>query len=316
MKSDDIDRLRGIAPGTGRPPELFTAAEREALFAAAIAERSDRRRSDRRPGPARHPVRTWAARLVPLAVVAAAGAAVAVIAFGPGATNGPGAANPRRAAAGHRHPAAAPQIRTAAYVQGRAVAALANQDTGTLRVTTTYSNGVSRDIQDLGSGATRTTFTAPDGTIQEDDAATGTGDSATTTIVDYAVRAWWTIRNEGGSDLTGSTGPSLRQQLAGGALAIVGDDTVDGQRAIHLRYTSRTFTVNGKKYGVDTSDVWVSASTFLPIRETGTDGRWTATMTWSPQPPTHAELTPVPPAGFAHRHGPPPSLLQTGGGLG
>jgi hypothetical protein len=54
---------------------------------------------------------------------------------------------------------------------------------------------------------------------------------------------------------------------------------------------------------VDTSDVWVSASMFLPIRETGINGQWTATMTWSSQPPAPADLTSVPPAGFTHRHG-------------
>ena len=110
------------------------------------------------------------------------------------------------------------------------------------------------------------------------------------------------------SDLTDSTGPSLRQQLAGGALVIVGDDAVDGQPAIDLRYTSRDFTVNGKGYAVDTSDVWVSASTFLPIRETGINGNWTATMTWSSQPPAPADLTAVPPAGFTHRDSAPPSV--------
>jgi hypothetical protein len=75
--------------------------------------------------------------------------------------------------------------------------------------------------------------------------------------------------------------------------------------------------VNGKGYATDTSDVWVSASTFLPIRATGIKGhQWTATMTWSSQPPAPADLTPVPPAGFTHRDGPPPSVPAAGGGLG
>jgi hypothetical protein len=33
------------------------------------------------------------------------------------------------------------------------------------------------------------------------------------------------------------------------------------------------------------------ASTFVPIRETGINGQWTATMTWSSQPPAPADLT-------------------------
>ena len=109
--------------------------------------------------------------------------------------------NPGHAAAGSGHAAgsrhaAAPQIRTAAYVKSRAVAALAGETRGTLRVTTTYPSGVSRNIQDLASGAIRSTFSAPDGAILEDDSSTGTGATATTTIVDYTVRAWWTNKDD------------------------------------------------------------------------------------------------------------------------
>jgi hypothetical protein len=309
MKPDDLDLLRGIAPEEDRTPPLFTAPEREALFAAAIAQPREGR-----PAPARHPVRTWAYRLAPVAAAGTA-AAVAVIASGgaPGAArHSPAAAHPTA----RPHRPAAPPVRTVAYIKRHAAAAIAAEDSGTLRVTTTYPDGVSRDIEDLSSGASRYTFTAPDGTVQEDDSFTGTSDTATTTIVDYAVRAWWTFKNSGGPDDADRSGPSFRQSLAAGALAIVGDDTVDGQAAIHLRYTSRTFKVNGQGYAVDTSDVWVNATSFLPIRETGIGGQWTAEMTWSSQPPTAAQVTAVPPAGFTHRDGPPPSLLQTGGGLG
>jgi hypothetical protein len=98
----------------------------------------------------------------------------------------------------------------------------------------------------------------------------------------------------------------LRDFLQEGIAVIAGDDIVDGQQAIHIHFPSTVFTRDGKQYAVSTSDIWVSAATFLPVRVVGTNGAWTEDLTWSQQPPTPAEVTAVPPAGFTHLDEPPP----------
>lgn len=305
MKTDDLNRLRAIAPERDGTPALFTAAEREALFAATISGARDSR-----PRSGRRPVRTWACRLAPLAVIGTA-AAVAIVTSG----GMPGAANQGHLAVGPHRPAA-PQTHPVAYVTRQVRAALASETSGTLRVRITNKQGDAwTEMEDLGSGATRmTTYNAADGAILQDESSTG-GAHATSTFVDYTIRSWWTTNSGGGSVLAYVTDPqTLRRNLAAGVLVVAGNDTVNGQPAIHLHYPSSVFTENGRQYAVSNTDIWVSATTFLPVREIGIDGFWAGALSWSSQPPTRAEITVVPPAGFTHLDAPPPP--PAGGGVG
>jgi hypothetical protein len=318
VKTDDLDRLRDIAPHRHGTPALYDAAEREALIATVLAE-------DPAGGPrrTRRPARASAFRLTVLAAAGVvAAAAVAVLATGgePGlASHGHLAARPHRPGA--------QQAQTTAYIMRRARAAMAGEH-GTLRVTTVTRVGVWRYVEDLGSGANRSTYSRTlGGPIQADYSSTARGPSATFTVVYYPVRAWWTDKGFVPGPSSSFSARMMRQQMDAGILMKVGDGTVAGQRAIHLRYTKgreiRThghtyfqYRYHGHAYISDGPvDLWVNAATFLPIRES--TSKETDYITWSRQAPTAAQLTAVPPAGFTHRDGPPRSLLKvTGRGVG
>lgn len=290
MLTDEMDLLRGIAPPADSP--LYTTEQREALLAATIAT------TRTRPSAAsRHPVRTWGIRLSPLAAGAAAAVAVVVMA---GGTSGTAAGGP----AGHAHRAPAAQVQTVAQIQHRAVLALALARHGTLRVKFTDRYGTDRTTQNLASGATREIWRNRAGKIVSESADTGPGRKATATFIDFGQRVWWNARGGFGSEGRALTSvPTLRQQLAAGALTMVGHDTVAGQPTIHLRYRADVFMVLGRKYFVSMKDVWVSAKSFLPLRYAGHGA--VTDLSWSPKPPTTAEVTAVPPAGFKHLSGPP-----------
>lgn len=301
MHTDEMDLLRGIAPPADRLP-LYTEEQREALFCATVAGSC--------VPPATMPLRrarTWAIRLAPIAAAAAA-AAIAVAVAGLTGTSGAVARGP----AAHDHPAKHPPVRTVAEVRHRTLSALAALSHGTLLVKASGRYGIDSMIQNLASGATKETMRSVSGKIAAVDSTTGTGPAATATYIDYSLRAWWTEPGGFGNQGRVLTAvPTLRQQLAAGALSLVGHTTVAGQPAIHLRYRAGSFTVRGKKYYVSMTDVWVSARTFLPLRYTG---RGTVTdLSWSARPPAAAQTTAIAPAGFRHLPGPPASLEQPGG---
>lgn len=312
MKTDDLDRLRAAAPRWHAMPALFTEAEREDLLAEVISGSGSSR-----PRAARRPARIWAYRLAPVAaagIAAAVAVAVSVQTAAP-AGNGHSPAGPGRAGAA--------QANTVAYVTQHARAALARMHRGSLKVTISDEYGVWHDLEDLSSGANRETFSrASDGAIRADYSSAGHGRAGTFTVVYYPVRAWWTFKGAVPGPAGDFSPRLLRQELSAGALVRAGDGTVRGQRAIHLRSAAkRASTIGGKKYYLgDRFDIWVSAVTFLPIREVSTKAqshfRVTYDLTWSARPPTRGELTAVPPAGFRHLDGPPKSLLKAGGGQG
>ena len=226
--------------------------------------------------------------------------------------------------AGKHQTVSKPPLRTVAYIVRRTRAAVAAETSGSLRVIYTDRFGRDRYIYDLSSGAERFTSHDPSGTVIFDQSATGPNATATSTVVDYPDKAWWTLKNDP-ADAGDSNDPaSFRQQLAAGALVVVGDDTINGQSAIHLRYPSAVFTIDGKKMATDTNDIWVDATTYLPIREKGSNrfatGQaahgtrrvqpWQTDYQWSATPPSNVTV-PIP-AGFRHLAGPPRHLLAPG----
>jgi hypothetical protein len=241
-------------------------------------------------------VRTWPWRLAPLAALgtAAAVAVVAIVASG----GPPGARSQGHPPAGS-HQVGAPRPHTIAYIARRTQAALISEASGTLRVTQANQQGqIYTQTADLSSGASRlTTRRASDGALLQDAAWTA-GPDATTTTVDYTTRSWWTAPGGGADILAYATDPqTLHRFMTEGALVFAGNGTVNGQPAIHLHFPSTIFKDKGRLGGVSETDIWVSATTFPPIREVGINGFWSADLSWSAQPPAPADLTITPPAG-------------------
>jgi len=282
MKTDELDRLRTVAPD--KQAGLFTASERQALF-AAICGTSNGRPADRRP----RSVLRWAYRLTP---VAAAGATAAVIAIASGG-------QPAPATIGHPGRSHKPEARTVAYVTRHVREALASETHGSLRSTITAGPDITKAVENLRTGAVRFTIrTSSDGALVRDFSSTG-GDNPTSTFVDYTIRSWWRVHRRvvSISQIT-DTPQMVRAFLREGVAVVAGDGTIDGHKAIHLHLPSTWFTKDGKKYIVLMSEIWVSARMFLPVRVVGLYHGWTENLSWSARPPTRAEVTAVPPAGF------------------
>jgi hypothetical protein len=91
-------------------------------------------------------------------------------------------------------------------------------------------------------------------------------------------------------------------------VALLNDQTIDGQAAFHLRFTwalNQSSSAPGQRTRVD---LWINTSTFLPIRETtSTTGQRTTTedYSWLRRTPANlAKLRVVVPAGFTYQTSP------------
>jgi hypothetical protein len=329
----DLERLAAVRPVSSHDTqELVGPAERDLLLrtiltsepADALADAAVR--GAQRAGPTRHR-RKYA---VGVAVTTAAAAAIAGSLTLTGGQH-PTVVGKHPAAAGKHATVGKPHVQTAAYVVQRFSAAVASETSGSLLSTTTSSDGVTyRYLYDLASGAERFTSSSVSGAVQIDESSTGTSATSTSTVVDYSDKSWWTLKNDPSDSPTGGIDPaSVRQLLAAGDLVVVGDDTINGQAAIHLQYPSRLFTLNGKTFATDTSDLWVDTTTYLPIRETGYQrfgdnksaglskrrpDSWQSDFQWSATPPSNITV-PIP-AGFTHLAVPPTQVPPPGGGLG
>ena len=307
MTNDELTRLREIAPGKRDEPALFTDAERLTLLAEAMTD--DRRpRRQWRPAPSSR----W---LIPLAGAAAAASAIAtaiaIAVGGPSAapigshgTTGPASAGAH---------GAAPRVRTVAYVSKHVSAAIANAS-GALRVVQSDPDGGTVDVtEDLSSGASLITVLGADGSTLQQASTTSSGRPRTSIFIDFGSQSWWTNHAPIADYSEIASNPQLlRRWLTLGIATVAGQDVINGQQAIHLKIEPE-FTLHGKQYATSISDVWVSADTFLPLREIGNASKFSEDFTWSAQPPTPAEVTAVPPAGFTQLSGPPP---YSGGGQG
>jgi hypothetical protein len=313
---NDLEQLRAIRPTRGQDfLDLVGPLERDVALRHILT-------SPRQAAEARRRRRHYA---TPVALTAAAAAAAIVGSFTIGdSSDRPDGQHPT--AVGNHATVNTPPVQTVAYVVKRGRAALASQTTGSLQVTTSDRYGSYRNVYDLSSGAERFTSRDPSGNVISDESSTGANDTATSTVVDYPDNAWWTLTNDPadrGDPGFGTDPASLRQQLADGDLVKVGTDTIDGQPAIHLRYPSPVLSIDGKTAYTDTSDIWVDETSYLPIREVGSNrvgvanregSQWQSTLQWSDMPPASVDV-PIP-AGFTHLSGPPPNLLTTTGGRG
>lgn len=99
------------------------------------------------------------------------------------------------------------------------------------------------------------------------------------------------------------TPAAIRRALAVGSYRLVGSETVDGARLLHLRWT-RPLRPTGLG-GYHSLDLWVSAATYLPVRSVTDESvyapRMESTFTWqSATRSTEAIFTPDIPAGFRY----------------
>jgi hypothetical protein len=108
-----------------------------------------------------------------------------------------------------------------------------------------------------------------------------------------------------GVDAPLPTPAAIRHALAAGSYRLVGRETVDGVRLLHLRWTRPAPRAVLGGYG--RLDLWVSAQTYLPVRsvtdETPYAPRMESSFTWrSAARSTHSIFTPEIPAGFRVLH--------------
>jgi hypothetical protein len=99
------------------------------------------------------------------------------------------------------------------------------------------------------------------------------------------------------------TPSAIRRALAVGSYRLVGSETVNGARLLHLRWTRPSQPAGFGGY--HSLDLWVSAATYLPVRSVTDESvyapRMESTFTWQPATrSTQATFTPAIPAGFRY----------------
>jgi hypothetical protein len=88
----------------------------------------------------------------------------------------------------------------------------------------------------------------------------------------------------------------IKQGLDSGALTIVGDEVINGQPTIHLHDKG---PVSGFEGASPFGDLWVSQSSYLPIRISSGSSHKSQDYAWLPPTPENlALLTPPIPAGY------------------
>lgn len=268
--------------------------------------------------------RTWAVRAAigtPILAAAAAVAMVTTTAVGLQARTVPspdGGVQVQPDGIVQPQPDGEVRLRNVSYVQEQTVKALSRASEYIIYEKTTYSGGYYETWYDktvpryrndvygpVSLGWTRgTTLPAPDqitpGPIQllQSHAVSGPPGDQTIVTVDYQLRTWSTDHmtdTPPASAIPDITEPeTIRQAVKDGTLELLGEETVDGSLAVHLRIDAVQ-----RGYRVD---MWVDAETFLPVKMTDTvpgeqQPRVTMTYSWLPRSEenlAHLELTPPP----------------------
>ena len=121
--------------------------------------------------------------------------------------------------------------------------------------------------------------------------------------VDYGQNDWWT-RGIGGVTCEPLTPQRIEHDVASGRYRVVGRATIDGHQAIELASTVPT---SGPHRVTQTTTLWVSATTYLPIQSTSTGrGASQTAFTWLPATAANTRmLTVTVPTGFRQVTAPP-----------
>lgn len=276
-----------------RTRDLVGPAERETLLASILATEEAAV-----PSPAQRRARLATAMAAPALVGAAV---VAVVVAGTPSADVPAPVD------GPATTAAAP------VVLNKVRLAVAAADELILHMRSDHGNGVLweswHDTVDQTSRMTSLTMAGRP--IYDHELREGLGDMMTVRVVSYNDRAWWTYTTSPGrgdtKNVEGLLPDDIRSQLADGTLEEIGPATLDGREVLHLKWTPRS------KPGFVTrpGDMWVDASTYLPVRSVnrwGVNGEKStrSEYEWFPRSAENlAKLTaPVPP-GFVQRAGAP-----------
>jgi hypothetical protein len=254
----------------------------------------------------RRHARRAAAGGIALAVPAlAAAVALAVVATG-SAVGHPPAATGSAAARSQQ-----PPVRDVAYVTARTRTALANASNYILRSELTPAAGY-RDVSlvDMKTGRTRFDSYGPHGPANSITETGPVETNPTVLVVDYPNKAWWTYRMTPPPNVPQSarrlqiaplqSPTEIADAIAQGTAQIVGEQTLNGHHALHLRVT-------GVAELRTTIDVWVDAQTYLLYRLSATKSGRTSTsdFEWLTRTAANvAALDLVPPAGFTHHDKP------------
>jgi hypothetical protein len=243
-----------------------------------------------------------------------------------------------------RGPAASrPAVQTVAYVVSRARSALATAGAGILEVQSRLSNGWSYtawlrpadgeiriDTYPPAGGPVRYYASNSRAFVVNDETKTYSTQRITVYALGqppgmmlmslFGVSVTW-------GDLGGSipSAAAIRHQLATGSFRLIGTETVNGHRLLHLRGEGRLPELRPAGGGYRALDMWINASTFLPVRSVTGEGpyapRINSTFTWLPASQhNRAVFRPEVPAGFRDvsgflpglaTHGPAPSPSPT-----
>jgi hypothetical protein len=211
-----------------------------------------------------------------IAGAAAAGIAAAGIAATDAARPGEHAGQATGTAAGPAQTSASPKLQTAAYVVDHMKSAL-NANTAVVDIIDHAPDSQTGKpvIDEIWSSSLSDTYRIVDLTPAGEPVTgylvTVTPHRTVSIVIDYGKRTWSKTTYSFGSASDGRrAGPQpvtalqqaaqLRAEVKAGRTTLVGRDTVDGQRALHLREGLANGQIN----------LWVSPDTYLPIREIDT----------------------------------------------
>jgi hypothetical protein len=265
----------------------------------------------------RHERHMVAVRTAMVTPAAAAAVAVGAAALSPGSAVRPSAS--ASVSSGGAAATGTTDLRDAVAVSARTATALADVDRYVIRTRTVSSGSATDSLVDRATGRTRLDTYDPAGARLESIGITSTSDGGLrAVVVEYRDRAWWTWSSgpEPGQPAARTVGlpryadpVEIRKALHDGTIRMLGEETLNGRHALHLRLT---FPPKGTMTAV--LDLWVDAESYLPYRATttttGTKERdrssgHTVDYTWLARTPAHlARLTVTPPAAFT-RHAKP-----------
>lgn len=197
-------------------------------------------------------------------------------------------------------------VRNVAYVTEHADTALTSLSHYVM-MTTSFQAGRTTWTDPV-TGRSRSDTDAADGTTLTTSVRSGPVSQGPSVLtVDNTARTWWTTQlppvSNGAAGMDAFTDPQqIRAALRSGVLQLIGDERIGGRDTIHLRLTGRA------QGGLPQIDLWVDASTFLPVRLVGTKGTVTSAIdyTWLTRTAANLAKTELTvPTGYTHRDTPP-----------
>lgn len=285
QNSQTLERLAGAHPA---PPHEIRAAvsldERRRVLMEILSDDEAVSESTRSAPLRRAVVRSLAAA-----------AAVAVVAFAVGLTREPSGGVPpvRRA------------VDPDAVVLDRIRLAVSEADTLILHVRTNYGTGVLWDAWfDDSTGRSRSMSSTLDGAPMYDHGFRPHQDGWVVRVVSHQDRAWWEYQSERFVS-HGWSSDDIRGHLDAGTLEEVAREESGGRAELRLRWAPENAPSGAR---MQPGELWVDASTYLPVRSLAQDRGRTVTMEFEwleRSPSTEAFLEVNAPPGYPQLAGAP-----------